>query len=145
LGVPTSSGNSSSYPYLFAGMEYDPTGLYHTYARYYSPRLQRFTSEDPLQYGGGDINLFRYAADDPVNAADPLGLQVDVPSIPDVGGGGPRAGPTVATGRPAESRADSARIPWQLVSPLPVWLARLVSRLQALGKEANPHMLRASA
>jgi RHS repeat-associated protein len=86
FGVPTTSGQSSNYPYLFAGMEYDPTGLYHTYARYYSPRLQRFISEDPLQYGGGDINLFRYAADDPVNAADPLGLQVEVPSIPDVGG-----------------------------------------------------------
>ena len=43
-------------------MEYDSaTSLYHTYARYYSPGLQRFLSEDPLQFGGGDVNLFGYA------------------------------------------------------------------------------------
>ena len=43
FGVPTPSGQSSKYQDLFAGMEYDsPTSLYHTYARYYSPRLQRF-------------------------------------------------------------------------------------------------------
>jgi RHS repeat-associated protein len=79
FGVPTSSGQSSNYPYLFAGMEYDPTGLYHTLARYYSPRLQRFTQEDPLQFGGGDINLFAYVGNDPVNLADPLGM--DVPGV----------------------------------------------------------------
>jgi RHS repeat-associated protein len=79
FGVPTSSGQSSNYPYLFAGMEYDPTGLYHTLARYYSPRLQRFTQEDPLQFGGGDINLLAYVGNDPVNLADPLGM--DVPGV----------------------------------------------------------------
>jgi len=57
FGVPTVSGPASNYPYLFAGMEYDSatgqgTGLYHTYARYCHPRLQRFLSEDPLQFGG---------------------------------------------------------------------------------------------
>ncbi len=62
-------------------MEYDsPTSLYHTYARYFSPRLQRFLSEDPLQFGGGDMNLFAYVANDPVNGADPFGL-VDVPNV----------------------------------------------------------------
>src|SRR5216683_2199003 len=56
-------------------MEYDsPTSLYHTYARYYSPGLQRFLSEDPLQFGGGDVNLFGYAGNDPVGHKDPLGL-----------------------------------------------------------------------
>jgi RHS repeat-associated protein len=72
-GVPTPSGSSSGYPYLFAGMEYDPTGLYHTYARYYSPRLQRFITEDPLQFDGDDINLFAYEGNSPVNVIDPLG------------------------------------------------------------------------
>src|SRR5260370_30590686 len=52
-------------------MEYDsPTSLYHTYARYYSPGLQRFLSEDPLQFGGGDVSLFAYARNDPVNHSD---------------------------------------------------------------------------
>src|SRR5712692_10487444 len=67
FGVPTLSGQGSKYQYLFAGMESDPTGLYDTYARYYHPRLQRFLSEDPLQFGGGDINLFAYAGNDSVN------------------------------------------------------------------------------
>jgi RHS repeat-associated protein len=78
FGVPTVSGAASSYPYLFAGMEYDPTGLYHTYARYYHPRLRRFLSEDPLQFGGGDVNLFGYTGNDPVNRTDPSGF-IDVP------------------------------------------------------------------
>jgi RHS repeat-associated protein len=80
FGMPTVSSQGTNYPYLFAGMEYDSgPGLYHTYARYYHPRLQRFISEDPLQFGGGDINLFAYVGNDPVNEVDPLGLQVGEP------------------------------------------------------------------
>ncbi len=78
-GIPSQSGTSSSYPYLFAGMEYDSsTGLYHTLARYYSPTLQRFLSEDPMQFGGGNVNLFGYAANDPVDYSDPSGLDIGV-------------------------------------------------------------------
>jgi RHS repeat-associated protein len=68
------SPTTSAYPYLFAGMEYDnTTGLYHTQARYYSPVLQRFLSEDPLRHGAG-VNFFSYGGNDPVNGADPSGL-----------------------------------------------------------------------
>jgi RHS repeat-associated protein len=81
FGVPSTIGESSNYPYLFAGMEYDPTGLYHTWARYYSPRLQRFSQEDPLQYGGGDINLFAYTGNDPVNLRDPHGTFLIAPVL----------------------------------------------------------------
>jgi RHS repeat-associated protein len=81
FGKPTTSGQTTTYPYLFAGMEYDAqTGLYHTPARYYSPTLQRFVSEDPLGFGGGDVNLFVYAGNDPVNRSDPLGLYSPPPS-----------------------------------------------------------------
>src|SRR5713226_8997167 len=70
------------YQYLFAGMEYESaTSLYHTYARYYSPGLQRFLSEDPLQFGGGDVSLFAYARNDPVNHSDPLGLYLSAPGM----------------------------------------------------------------
>jgi RHS repeat-associated protein len=56
-------------------MEYDGgTNLYHTWARYYSPRLQRFLSEDPLGFGGGDVNLFAYVGNSPENFTDPVGL-----------------------------------------------------------------------
>jgi RHS repeat-associated protein len=96
FGVPTISGSSSSYPHLFAGMEYDPTGLYHTYARYYSPRLQRFTQEDfhqfvgsdPFQFGGGDPNLFSYGLNDPVENRDPTGQQLGVAAIAAIAGTG---------------------------------------------------------
>jgi uncharacterized protein RhaS with RHS repeats len=41
-GNVTSSGQASSYPYLFAGMELDLIGLYHTQTRYYNPAIGRF-------------------------------------------------------------------------------------------------------
>jgi RHS repeat-associated protein len=69
------------------GIELDPTGLYHTAARTYHPTLQRFLSEDPSGYGGGDINLFAYAGTDPVGTSDPSGL--DACPGGDCGGGGP--------------------------------------------------------
>ena len=74
FGTRSVTGAANGNPFQFAGMEYDSTGLYHTFARYYSPGLQRFLSEDPLGIGGGDTNIFAYAHDNPVNMIDPLGL-----------------------------------------------------------------------
>lgn len=65
------SGNASQY----TGRENDATGLYYYRARYYSPALQRFISEDPLGFGGGDVNLYAYVGNDPVNYTDPSGLE----------------------------------------------------------------------
>jgi hypothetical protein len=42
-------------------------------ARFYDPSLGRFLSRDPLGYGGGDPNLYRYCGNDPVNATGPSG------------------------------------------------------------------------
>ncbi len=44
------------------------------HARYYSHRLQRFISQDPLGYGGGDYNLYRYVHNNPHTNSDPSGL-----------------------------------------------------------------------
>jgi RHS repeat-associated protein len=74
FGKSTVTGAANANPFQFAGMEHDSTGLYHTWARYYSPGLQRFLSEDPLGIGGGDTNIFAYVHNDPVNMFDPLGL-----------------------------------------------------------------------
>ncbi|MFJ2738506.1 RHS repeat-associated core domain-containing protein [Streptomyces sp. NPDC087440] len=57
-------------PYRFAGGYQDPTGLYHLKARYYDPRIGRFTSPDP---SGQEKNPYLYAEGDPVNRIDPMG------------------------------------------------------------------------
>ena len=67
FGDSTTTGAANSNPFKFAGMESDTSGLYHTWARYYSPGLQRFLSEDPLGLAAGDTNVFAYVANDPVN------------------------------------------------------------------------------
>jgi RHS repeat-associated protein len=74
FGNTTVAGATSTNPLQYTGRENDGTGLYYYRARYYSPRLQRFISEDPIGFGGGDVNLYAYVGNDPVNAKDPLGL-----------------------------------------------------------------------
>ena len=49
--------------------------MYYYRARYYSPELQRFISEDPIRFGGG-INFYAYASDNPVRYTDPMGLAI---------------------------------------------------------------------
>jgi RHS repeat-associated protein len=61
--------------FLFTAREFDAeTSLYHYRARAYSPSLGRFLQTDPIDFGGGDANLFRYGANNPVNFTDPSGL-----------------------------------------------------------------------
>ena len=69
------TGDTSLYnPFLYTGQEYDAeTALYHLRARHYSPTLGRFFSRDPIGYAGGS-NMMAYCAADPVNGADPSGL-----------------------------------------------------------------------
>ena len=69
FGNVTTTGQASSYPFLFGGMELDSSGLYHTQTRYYSPTLGRFLSAD----AGLPANAFTYANNDPINAIDPTG------------------------------------------------------------------------
>ncbi len=73
FGATTSSGQPSANPTRFTGREDDGTGLYFYRARYYSPSLQRFLSEDPLGFGGGDPNLYAYVGNRPTNLTDPGG------------------------------------------------------------------------
>ena len=74
FGMTRRSGASSENAQQFTARENDSTGLYFYRARYYSPSLQRFISEDPLEYGGG-TNLFGYVGDGPTRYVDPLGLK----------------------------------------------------------------------
>ncbi len=70
VAVNGTSGN----PYQFTGRENDGTGLYYYRARYYSPTLQRFISQDPIGLLGGNLDLYAYGLEDPVRYSDPLGL-----------------------------------------------------------------------
>ncbi|MGA1825362.1 MAG: CARDB domain-containing protein [bacterium] len=62
-------------PYTYTGREYDPeSGLYYYRARYYDAKIGRFLSQDPIGFGSGDLNLYRYVNNNPVNWIDPYGL-----------------------------------------------------------------------
>jgi RHS repeat-associated protein len=61
--------------FMFTGREYFPElGLYDYRFRFYHPMLGRFLQSDPIGFGGGDPNLFRYCGGDAVNRRDPSGL-----------------------------------------------------------------------
>ncbi len=70
----------------FAGREWDAdANHYYNRARWYDPGEGRFISQDPIGFSGGDINLYRYAAGDPVNYFDPSGQSWLSKWVDDVG------------------------------------------------------------
>jgi RHS repeat-associated protein len=75
FGATAAAGDPSDNKQQFTGRENDGTGLDYLRARYYSPTLARFISQDPLGLDGGDTNLFAYVGGDPVNSTDPSGLR----------------------------------------------------------------------
>jgi RHS repeat-associated protein len=61
--------------FLFTGREYlSWIACYDYRNRMYRPSLGRFLQTDPKGFEAGDMNLFRYCADDPVDRTDPTGL-----------------------------------------------------------------------
>ncbi len=74
FGATTVTGTTNGISYLFTGRENDGAGTYYYRARYYSPILQRFISEDPIGFVGRDFNLYAYVKNNPTNDFDPLGL-----------------------------------------------------------------------
>jgi RHS repeat-associated protein len=75
LGNLMHSSGSASNPFGYTGREFDPeTGLYYYRARYYDPSSGRFTSEDPLLFGGGGSNFYSYVENEPVDETDPFGM-----------------------------------------------------------------------
>ena len=77
FGGVASTGQANTNSYQFTGRENDgTTGLNFNRARYYSPTLGRFISEDQLGFPGGpNPNLYAYASDSPIMLDDPLGLE----------------------------------------------------------------------
>ncbi len=70
--ISTSAYNNR---FLFTGREYVATlGLYNYRTRTYSPSLGRFLQPDTIGHAGDAYNIYRYCANNPVNATDPSGL-----------------------------------------------------------------------
>jgi RHS repeat-associated protein len=96
FGRTTVTGASNTNPFQYTGRENDGTGLYHYRTRYFHPQLQRFISEDPIEFEGGDINLYAYVLNAPLLYVDPFGLTHD--SVP-----GGCMNPTASCRRPPPS------------------------------------------
>ena len=67
------AGTSPIVNNLYQGMSLDPvTGLYNERARWYSPSLGTWISQDPLQYING-ANTYQFVMGNPVASVDPTG------------------------------------------------------------------------
>ncbi len=74
FGNTSTTGAVTTNSFAYTGRELDAGNLYYYRARYYSPTLQRFITEDPLGLRAGP-NAYAYAWNNPINLVDPLGLE----------------------------------------------------------------------
>ncbi len=78
-GNVTNDTNPGFQPFGYAGGLYDTdTGLVRFGARDYDPSVGRWTAKDPILFEGGQVNLYVYVGNDPVNGIDPEGKEVHV-------------------------------------------------------------------
>ena len=73
FGATTATGVFDANTFQYTGRENDATGLYYYRARYYSPRLHRFLSEDIISEIG--VSRYSYARNTPLIGIDPDGLR----------------------------------------------------------------------
>ncbi|MHB9049695.1 MAG: RHS repeat-associated core domain-containing protein [Pirellulales bacterium] len=118
FGNITSQTNPAEQPrFTYTARELDSdTGLYYYRARWYDAATGKFMSEDPIDFRGGDENLYRYVGNGAVNAADPSGELPPSKWQPDT--------PYVLTANPLAIHEDHwgafrAKIQWK-VSPAPL-------------------------
>ena len=72
---PSNSSSAQADRYEYAGGQYDKdTQLEYDGVRFYDPNTEKWLSQDPLGFAGGDSNLYRYVGDSPVDNVDPSGL-----------------------------------------------------------------------
>ena len=88
-GNVTSSDTTTGFtnPYQYTGREADAPGLYYYRARYYSPPMGGFISEDPARFFGGQLTFYGYAGGDPIMYRDPQGRELGLAVIGGVIGG----------------------------------------------------------
>ncbi len=73
--ILSDSNPAFAVPFGFAGGLHDrDTGLVKFGFRDYDPAIGRWVAKDPIFFAGGDVNLYGYVLNDPVNLVDPWGL-----------------------------------------------------------------------
>jgi RHS repeat-associated protein len=73
--IISETNQTMKIPFGFAGGLHDrETGIVRFGARDYAPDLGRWTAKDPIDFAGGDMNLYGYVANDPINFGDSMGL-----------------------------------------------------------------------
>jgi RHS repeat-associated protein len=76
-GNATESNAGNGDRYKYTGREWDDAvKLQYNRARYYDPKVGRWTSQDPAGFDAGDSNLYRYVNDGPTDATDPSGKDI---------------------------------------------------------------------
>jgi RHS repeat-associated protein len=73
-GNATQSSTTFTNPYQYTGREADTAGLYYYRARYYSPMMGSFISEDPIGFAGEQLSFYSYVNGSPLTANDSTGL-----------------------------------------------------------------------
>jgi RHS repeat-associated protein len=88
FGQITQDTHPGFQPFGFAGGLYDPaTKLTRFGARDYDAFTGRWTTKDPIGFGGGDASLYRYTLGDPMNFLDPSGELINVAAGAIIGAG----------------------------------------------------------
>ncbi len=74
FGNVTSTPGGTSILFGYTGRPVDgATGLQNNLHRWYDPAVGRWLSEDPIGFGGGDANLYRYVGNESTGYVDPEG------------------------------------------------------------------------
>ena len=110
FGIIIGKDETISQPFKYVGQSgvmAEPNGFYYMRARYYDPQVGRFISEDPIGFDGGDVNLYAYVRNNPVNFIDSTGLAwSDIPSgVKTAVSGGANTVVDIAQNGPTEAKA----------------------------------------
>jgi RHS repeat-associated protein len=54
------------------------TGLFYNYFRYYNPKIGKYLRKDPINFAGGDLNLYNYVQSNPIGWFDIFGLSAKI-------------------------------------------------------------------